>query len=95
MKILRVDSLTLRFGALAAVNDLSFELEEGEILGIAGPNGAGKTSLFNAITGFYKYAGDIFFYDDKISGLRPHPDLSERHRPHVPDSPAFFDAFGI
>jgi branched-chain amino acid transport system ATP-binding protein len=72
VKILRVDSLTLRFGALAAVNDLSFELEEGEILGIAGPNGAGKTTLFNAITGFYKYTGDIFFYDDKISGLRPH-----------------------
>lgn len=72
MKILRIDGLTLHFGALAAVDDLSFELEEGEIFGIAGPNGAGKTTLFNAITGFYRYTGDIYFGSERISGLRPH-----------------------
>ena len=72
MKILQVESLTQRFGELAAVDDLSFELEEGEILGIAGPNGAGKSTLFNSITGFYKYTGDIYFNNEKISRLRPH-----------------------
>ena len=72
MKILKVDNLTQRFGALAAVKDLSFELEEGEILGIAGPNGAGKSTLFNSITGFYRYSGDIYFNNEKITGLKPH-----------------------
>lgn len=72
MEILRVDSLTLRFGELAAVNDLSFELEQGEVFGVAGPNGAGKSTLFNAITGFYRYTGDIYFESHRITGLRPH-----------------------
>lgn len=72
MKILKVDKVTQRFGALAAVKDLSFELEEGEILGIAGPNGAGKSTLFNSITGFYRYSGDIYFNNEKITGLKPH-----------------------
>ena len=72
MKILQVDDVTQRFGELAAVKDLSFELEEGEIFGIAGPNGAGKSTLFNAITGFYRYSGDIYFNNEKISRLSTH-----------------------
>jgi branched-chain amino acid transport system ATP-binding protein len=72
MEILQVNNVTQRFGQLAAVKDLSFEVEKGEIFGIAGPNGAGKSTLFNVITGFYHGSGDIIFDGTNISGLRPH-----------------------
>lgn len=72
MVILRCEHVSQRFGELAAVNDLSFEVNKGEILGIAGPNGAGKTTLFNVITGFYPGSGQIIFDNENIQGLRPH-----------------------
>src|SRR5947207_670276 len=52
--VLRVDHLTMRFGGLLAVNDLSFTAERSHITALIGPNGAGKTTVFNCITGFYK-----------------------------------------
>jgi branched-chain amino acid transport system ATP-binding protein len=52
--ILSVEHLTIRFGGLVAVDDLSFEARRGDITAIIGPNGAGKTTVFNCITGFYK-----------------------------------------
>ncbi len=52
--ILSVEHLTMRFGGLVAVNDLSFEAKRGDITAVIGPNGAGKTTVFNCITGFYK-----------------------------------------
>src|SRR5262249_37329406 len=52
--ILRVEHLTMRFGGLLAVQDLSFTAERGAITALIGPNGAGKTTVFNCITGFYK-----------------------------------------
>ncbi|WID99372.1 ABC transporter ATP-binding protein [Bosea vestrisii] len=52
--LLKVEHLTMRFGGLTAVNDLSFEARKGEITALIGPNGAGKTTVFNCITGFYK-----------------------------------------
>jgi branched-chain amino acid transport system ATP-binding protein len=52
--VLRVDHLTMRFGGLVAVNDLSFIARRGDITALIGPNGAGKTTVFNCITGFYK-----------------------------------------
>ena len=54
MPLLRVEHLTMRFGGLVAVGDLSFEVARGQITALIGPNGAGKTTVFNCITGFYK-----------------------------------------
>src|SRR5215469_7686067 len=55
--VLRVEHLTMRFGGLVAVQDLSFAARHGEITALIGPNGAGKTTVFNCITGFYKPTG--------------------------------------
>ena len=60
--VLRIENLSIQFGGLKAVDDLSFTVREGEIFGLIGPNGAGKTTVFNCITGFNKPdAGSIFF----------------------------------
>jgi branched-chain amino acid transport system ATP-binding protein len=56
-RILAVDQLTMRFGGIVAVQDLSFAAERGKITALIGPNGAGKTTVFNCITGFYKPTG--------------------------------------
>ncbi|NBS01385.1 MAG: ABC transporter ATP-binding protein [Rhizobiales bacterium] len=52
--LLKIEHLTMRFGGLVAVNDVSFDVHKGEITALIGPNGAGKTTVFNCITGFYK-----------------------------------------
>ncbi|KZK77593.1 Glutamine transport ATP-binding protein GlnQ [Pseudovibrio sp. W64] len=52
--VLKVEHLTMRFGGLTAINDLSFNIGRGDITALIGPNGAGKTTVFNCITGFYK-----------------------------------------
>jgi branched-chain amino acid transport system ATP-binding protein len=56
-RILSVDHLTMRFGGIVAVNDLSFAAERRKVTALIGPNGAGKTTVFNCITGFYKPTG--------------------------------------
>ncbi|MBV8836260.1 MAG: ATP-binding cassette domain-containing protein, partial [Alphaproteobacteria bacterium] len=53
-EVLRVEHVSMRFGGLVAVDDLSFSAARGEITALIGPNGAGKTTVFNCITGFYK-----------------------------------------
>jgi branched-chain amino acid transport system ATP-binding protein len=70
--LLTLENVTQRFGELAAVNDLSFGVEEGEVFGIAGPNGAGKTTVFNLISGFLHGSGHVYFDGKRISGLPPH-----------------------
>lgn len=68
--ILRTEGVTQRFGGLTAVNNVSLEVKEGEILGIIGPNGAGKTTFLNCISGFYTPTeGKIFFKDEDITGV--------------------------
>ncbi len=72
MSLLEVEGLTKRFGGLIANDNISFTLEEGEILGLIGPNGAGKSTLFELITGFYTPdAGNIRFRGESLRGLRP------------------------
>lgn len=73
MSILEVSSLYKRFGGLEATKDVSFAVQQGEILGILGPNGAGKTTLFNQIAGsFAPTAGTIVFAGQDITGHRAH-----------------------
>ena len=73
MALLEVEGLSRSFGGLRAVGDLSFTVEQGEILGLIGPNGAGKTTVFNLITGFVKpSAGRIRLDGRSVLGLRPH-----------------------
>jgi len=73
MSILSVTGLTKSFGGLMAVNDVSFDLAEGSIVGLIGPNGAGKTTVFNLITGIYRPdKGDIRFTETPIVRLPTH-----------------------
>ena len=68
--ILETRGLTKTFGKLAAVQNVSFGVEEGEIFGIAGPNGAGKSTLFNMVAGFYPpTAGKVFYWNEDITPL--------------------------
>ena len=68
---LRVSDVSKRFGGLTAVDRVSFELAENEVLGLIGPNGSGKTTMLNLISGALKpTAGQIRLYDDEISALR-------------------------
>src|SRR4030043_207093 len=69
---LRVDNLSLSFGGVSALIDVSIEIRDKEILAIIGPNGAGKTALLNCINGFYKpQKGEIYFEDQRITRMRP------------------------
>lgn len=71
--VLECDGLTKRFGGLAAIQDLTFNVEEGEIYGIAGPNGAGKSTLFNLVAGHIAVTcGHIRFAGRDITGMTPH-----------------------
>ncbi|MBV9484669.1 MAG: ABC transporter ATP-binding protein [Frankiaceae bacterium] len=73
MSELEVHGLTKKFGGLAAVGDLTMQVNEWEIVGLMGPNGAGKTTAFNCITGFYKPTGGRIYYDGQdITGMAPH-----------------------
>ena len=71
--MLEVKGLTKSFGALIAVKDVSFRINEKEIVGLIGPNGSGKTTLFNLISGFYKPdSGRVIFMDHDITGFPQH-----------------------
>ncbi len=70
--LLEVENITLRFGGVTAINDVSFNVEDHELFAIIGPNGAGKTSIFNTISQVYRpQEGDIRFEGSSIMGTRP------------------------
>jgi branched-chain amino acid transport system ATP-binding protein len=70
--LLEVKNLTKKFSGLTAVNDFSFEIKRGEMVGLIGPNGAGKTTIFNLISGFEKpSSGNIIFDGINITGMQP------------------------
>lgn len=72
MSVLSARNVSIRFGGLQALGDISFEANENEVIGLIGPNGAGKTTLFNCVTGFYTPdEGDVFFGGERITDLRP------------------------
>ena len=69
--ILKLQNVTMRFGGVVALNDVSFEIKKQEILGLIGPNGAGKTTVFNVITGVYQVTeGDISFEGKSVKGKK-------------------------
>jgi branched-chain amino acid transport system ATP-binding protein len=73
MPILEGEGVTKHFGGLAAVSDVDFHIDQGEIFGLIGPNGAGKTTLFNLISAaLILKSGVIKFKGEKIGGLKPH-----------------------
>lgn len=76
--LLTVDTVTMRFGGLVAVNDVSFSLAKSAVLAVIGPNGAGKSTLFNVITGVYRpTAGKVSFDGAQITG-KPSYEVVER-----------------
>jgi len=69
--ILKLENVTMQFGGVTALNDVSFEIKKQEILGLIGPNGAGKTTVFNVITGVYQVTkGDIKFEGKSVKGKK-------------------------
>ena len=70
---LSVEQISVHFGGLVAVSDMTFTVGEGEVVGLIGPNGAGKTTAFNVITGFLRPTrGEIRYRGQRLNGLRPH-----------------------
>lgn len=73
MSLLEVNNISLRFGGLSVLSDISFNVKRNAINSVIGPNGAGKTSLFNCLTGFYKASqGSISLDGAPLKGLPPH-----------------------
>lgn len=73
MHLLETKNLTKEFSGLVALQNISIELQEGEILGVIGPNGAGKTTLFNLLTGIFPpTSGEMYFQDNRLDGLKPY-----------------------
>ena len=70
--VLRVENLTMQFGGVVAVNNLTMEINEGEIVALIGPNGAGKTTAFNAITGVYEPTNGAVYFNDQLI-IENHP----------------------
>jgi branched-chain amino acid transport system ATP-binding protein len=70
---LSIDRIAVRFGGLVAISDMTFDVRNGEIVGLIGPNGAGKTTAFNVITGFQRpSSGEVRYRSLAVTGMKPH-----------------------
>jgi branched-chain amino acid transport system ATP-binding protein len=76
--LLQMRAVTLRFGGLVALEDVTFDIRRGEILGLIGPNGAGKTTCFNAMTGVYRPTGGQVVFDGRPIGTAKRHDITRR-----------------
>lgn len=73
MPLLSIDNLSIRFGGIVALDDVSFAIEPGQIMGLIGPNGAGKTTIFNCLTRVYQpTSGSIIFQGRDLLSMRPY-----------------------
>ena len=89
MAMLEVENLSRTFGALWAVNNVSFNVNEGEIVGLIGPNGSGKSTVFHLITGLLKPNNGMIRYNGKdITKLKPHQISQVGHCANIPDRKA-------
>ena len=94
--LLKVSGLCKNFGGVQAINDLNFEIAEGELLGMIGPNGSGKTTAVNLITGFVKPTeGEIRYRGKNITGWPPYKIVRIRDCQNVSDGKAFLSAAGL
>jgi len=91
---LRVTGLSVRFGGVHAVNDVSLEVREGELVGLIGPNGAGKTTLIDAISGFVNYTGQVELSGASLGGLPPY-DRARRGLARTWQSTELFDDLDV
>lgn len=79
--VLRVENVTMQFGGVVAVDNLSLEVNQGEIISLIGPNGAGKTTNFNVITGVYAPTnGAVYFMDEKIIENHPQGKMKTQYK---------------
>ena len=83
--VLRVENVTMQFGGVVAVDNLSMEVNKGEIVALIGPNGAGKTTAFNVITGVYAPTnGMVSFNDEPIVRNHPQGKMKKMYKGEVP-----------
>ncbi len=84
--VLRLENITMQFGGVVAVNDLSMEVNRGEIVSLIGPNGAGKTTVFNVVTGVYEPTNGAVYYDgNMILSNHPHGKMKKMYAGTNPD----------
>lgn len=88
--MIRIENLTVRYGGIAAVRDISFEVEEGKIIALIGNNGAGKTSTLKTISGLISpNEGRIIFQGNEITGMKPH-EIVKKGIIHIPEGRHIF-----
>jgi ABC-type branched-subunit amino acid transport system ATPase component len=83
--LMEMRNITLRFGGVVAIKDISFDIREGEIRAIIGPNGAGKSSMLNVISGFYHPQEGEVWFRAKAGPDAPLPGRPSGHRAHLPE----------
>jgi ABC-type branched-subunit amino acid transport system ATPase component len=92
--VLSVRNLTVSFGGLVAVDDLSFDVQDGQLFGVIGPNGAGKSTLLNAVSGVTRSKGEVFLLGRNASGLRADK-MARRGLARTFQSADFFSEFSV